>query len=120
MNDLKLNTSHDLVFEDGDVILLNSESLVATQAIKINLLTLRGEWWLNLTLGVPYLQDILRKGASQPFVDAVFRQAIEDSYNISRVVEFQSQVDADRRYTITSMRALITDGVIVSITNQTI
>ena len=120
MNDLLLDNSHDIIIENGDLLLVNKEAQMAAQAVKINLLTIRGEWWENLSLGIPYLQSILRKGAAKEFVDTIMKQAIEDSYNISRVVEFNSSINEDRRYVINRARALTTSGEIVSITNQII
>ena len=63
MNDLELNVqTHDLVIANGTVNLLNTEPKVARQALNINLLLFRGEWFLDLDAGIPYFQEIFQKG----------------------------------------------------------
>lgn len=120
MNDLELTSSHDLRIEGGDLFLLNEEALVARQTLKINLLTLQGEWWEDLSIGIPYLQDILRKGVGKVFVDTIIKSAIEDSYNIASLDEFVSEITADRVYIIRQFRATTSGGEIISLTNQPI
>lgn len=117
MNDLKLNGSHDVDITDGDLSLLNQTSEVAAQTLKINLLFIRGEWWLDLSLGVPYLESVLRKGVSKTFVDSVFRRAANNSYNIESVEELSSEITSDYVYRINRLAAVTTDENIVSITN---
>lgn len=121
MNDFELDaTTHDLVFSDGDLVLLNNTSLVAAQALKINLLTLKGEWFLDSTLGIPYLQTIFKKGITQNYADTIFQVAIKDSYNISSIYEFESSLGSDQIYTITNLKAYTTSEDIVSLSNITI
>ena len=121
MNDFKLDqTTHDLVFEDGDLILLNNEALVATQTLEINLLTLKGEWFLDNTKGVPYLQTIFKKGTTKRHADTLFQVAIKESYNIVGITEFESSLGVDQVYTITNLKATTTDGDIVSLSNISI
>lgn len=116
MNDLELTDSHDLRFEDGDIYLLNEESRMAQQSLKISLLTLRGEWWLDNSVGVPYLQEILKKGVDKTTVDTIFIDAINNSYNIQEVVTFTSSITTSRNYII-NFRARTIAGEIISITN---
>lgn len=118
MNDLRLGSAtHDLDIVGGDLILLNREAQVATQTLEINLLTLRGEWFADTTIGIPYIDQITRKGASKQFVDTLFQTAILDSYRVSSILSFDSVIGTDRVYRINEVRALTTDGEIISITN---
>lgn len=60
MLDLALNAkTHDLAF-NGDVMFIDDVERVAQQ-IKIQLLTFLGEWFLDVTHGVPYLEYVLVK-----------------------------------------------------------
>ena len=120
MNDLRLTPQHDLVLIDGDFQLINNEAEVAKQTLKINLLTLRGEWWENSSIGIPYIQEIVKKGVNKDFVDGIIRNAIENSYNISAILEFSSRITSDRRYLVENFKATTLDGAIISITNQVV
>lgn len=118
MNDLELGLeSHDLVIKDGDLSFLNLEERVAQQALKINLLTFEGEWFLDITHGVPYFQSILRKGVSKDVIDSVFKQTILSSYNIVEILDFKSSI-RERGYYIDFLNASTTSGGIVSVTDQ--
>lgn len=118
MNDLELGLeSHDLVIENGDLSFLDLEERVAQQALKINLLTFEGEWFLDVTHGVPYFQSVLRKGVSKDVVDSVFKQTILNSYNITEILEFKSSI-RERGYYIDLLNVSTKEGRIVSITDQ--
>lgn len=119
MNDLKLDLStRDLIINTaGDLELINTEQGVARQTLEINLLTYKGEWFLDLNVGVPYFQTILKRGTAKSLVDAIFRQNILASYNISSIEEYVSEV-SDGTYTVLRLRATTSEGDIVSITNQ--
>lgn len=119
MNDLELGLeSHDLVIENGDLRLLNGESKVARQTLKLNLLFFQGEWFLDLEYGVPYFQSILSKGASKELVDSIIKQKILESYRIQSIQTFRSSITNNTRYTVDLVTATTTSGEIVSITNQ--
>lgn len=120
MNDLQLTNDHDLLLEDGDFNLLNSEAEVARQTLKINLLWYQGEWFLDSSYGVPYLQEILGKVQNKALPDTIIQQITRDSYNIDRIIEFNSSITEDRQYVVDTLRAMTTDGEIVSISNLTI
>lgn len=116
MNDLKLDSNHDIIIQDKDLVLINNEPDMSKQSVVINLRFWRGEWWLDLTRGVPYLQELLRKGVDKVFVDTVIKDAIRDSYNIQSINEFESEVSG-RKYTLTRFRATCLNGEIISLTN---
>lgn len=75
MLDLALNAkTHDLIV-NGDVIFIDNAERVAQQ-IKIQLLTLLGEWFLDITHGVPYLEYVLIKNPNFTLVREIFREQI--------------------------------------------
>lgn len=120
MNDLELDLeSHDLVISNGDLKLLNDEGRVAQQTLKINLLFFRGEWFLDLDYGVPYLQTIFKKTTNKTMVDSIMRGTIINSYNIQSIETFRSEV-VDDKYYIRELVATTSGGQIASITNQQI
>ena len=117
MNDLELDEiTHDLVIENGDLKLLNSEAQVSKQSLKINLLFFKGEWFLDLEYGIPYFQSILKKRTTKNVADALIKLAIRNSYRIESVEEFESEI-TNSQYIISKFVARTTDGEIISITN---
>ena len=116
MNDLELGIDDDLVINNGTFKLLNDEARVAGQSIEISLKTYLGEWFLNLEVGIPYFQSILKKGVDKSLPDSLFRRAILNSYNIEKIIEFQSSLE-EGKYKINNFKALSLSGEIVSITN---
>jgi len=65
------------------------------QQIKINLLSFLGEWFLDITYGVPYLEDILIKNPRMAVVETILRNHIN---SIPNVIAIDSLVvDWDRK-----------------------
>ncbi len=76
MIDLALDAKkHDLIIADGDFIVIDNAERVAQQ-IKIQLLTWLGEWFLDTTHGVPYLDYILVKNPNLELIASIFREQI--------------------------------------------
>jgi hypothetical protein len=80
--DLALNRiSHDLVFTPAppgvSIWTINGQDKVAQQ-IKITLLAFLGEWFLDITFGVPYLEEILIKNPRMSTVESIIRSHILD------------------------------------------
>ena len=59
------------------------------QQIKINLLSFLGEWFLDNTYGVPYLEDILIKNPRMAVVETILRNHI---YSVPNVISIDSLV----------------------------
>lgn len=58
------------------------------QQIKINLLTLLGEWFLDNTWGVPYLEDILIKNPRMSLVESILREHINTVPDVESITSF--------------------------------
>lgn len=89
--DLALNRlDHDLVFHNavtqGKVSIwpINGADKVAQQ-IKMNLLTFLGEWFLDETWGVPYLEQILVKNPRMPSVETILRDHINNVPHVTKI-----------------------------------
>lgn len=95
--DLVLNRlDHDMQFkpftmDDGSVRyefwMFDSADRVAQQ-IKINLLSFLGEWFLDTTYGVPYLEDIVVKNPRMAAVETILRSHINSVPNVIRLDSF--------------------------------
>lgn len=67
------------------------------QEIKMNLLTFLGEWFLDETWGVPYLEDILIKNPRMSLVEAILREHIESVPDVEGITSFGLNWDRARR-----------------------
>lgn len=95
--DLALASDHDL-----DVDLLGRASFVdgadrIAQQVKITLLAFMGEWFLDTTFGVPYLEDILVKAPDRASIEGILRARIRAVPGVERVRSLDLQVERQQR-----------------------
>jgi hypothetical protein len=90
--------SHDLVWHTSEYSTGNGTTTIqkyeiwsingadkVAQQIKINLLSFLGEWFLDNTYGVPYLEDILIKNPRMAVVENILRNHIMDIPNVTSI-----------------------------------
>ena len=76
MVDIALHANdHGILIKDGDFLLIDNAERVAQQ-IKVKLLTFLGEWFLDTTWGVPYLEYILVKQPNQELIKQILSEQI--------------------------------------------
>ena len=91
-----IDANGDYVFGKGDSeFLVNSPSCVA-QAIQAALGLTLGEWFLDVTLGVPYMTQILGAGTMQTY-DAAIQIAILNTQGVSSLEFYASGVNPNTR-----------------------
>lgn len=110
--DIQLDTvTHDLVFgENGDLQLLDGARQVAQQ-IKITLLAFLGEWFLDTSFGVPYLEAVLVKNPNPAVLNALFRRAILDVPGVTRIRSLRLDFDRQRRTLLVTFEAETPEGL---------
>lgn len=96
--DLKLGSDNDLIMADGDLVLTTTRTEIAAQTLGITLKTYRGEWFLNTTFGVPYLQEIIGVARKKDIVDRIFLAEIAKNIYIDTINSYKSYYDRDQRY----------------------
>lgn len=113
MLDLALNAqTHDLVIENGDLIAIDNAERVAQQ-IKIQLLTWLGEWFLDVTHGVPYLDYILVKNPNLELARSIFREQIMKVDDVDNVLSINLQYDIKTRTMNVEYEASTAYGIVV-------
>ncbi|EOX9201031.1 hypothetical protein ACPX3P_000751 [Yersinia enterocolitica] len=92
----------DYTFGQGDnTFLINSPEAVA-QAVKTRFELWRGQWFLDLTEGTPYIQSVLGKQRSDVYILAI-RERILDTQGVNSILEFEANYNGDnRRVTFTA------------------
>lgn len=116
--DLKLDqASHDLVFVNGECPVTTGLVDSVSQRLIIRLRTFLGEWFINTTYGVPWLERVLGHKVNRNSVDIVIQENILKDEGVSQVVEFSSTMDeATRKYSC-RFRVRVIDGTLSEIIN---
>jgi len=95
--DLALAADHDL-----DLDLLGRTSFVdgadrIAQQVKVTLLFFLGEWFLDTTFGVPYLEKVLIKAPDRAGIEGILRARIGAVPGVERVRSLDLQVERQQR-----------------------
>lgn len=100
--DLLLNrtgaNAGDLVFVNGACPITDGYSDVVAQRLYIMLRTFQGEWYMNETHGVPYLQSILGYKVRKSVVDRILQEKILAEEGVAEIVFFVSTMSNTREY----------------------
>lgn len=99
---VKLTSAYgDLLIVNGDLTLTSDVDANGTnpvlQDILQNLRMFLGEWFLDNTQGVPWLQQIFVKGTTQADIDAAIQAAILSTTGVTALTSYGSQLNAASR-----------------------
>lgn len=86
----------DYTFGGGDNTFLTDSPECVAQAIKTRFALWRGQWFLDLTEGTPYMQSVLGKQHSDVYTLAI-RERIQDTPGVLSILSFSSHYDETRR-----------------------
>jgi len=108
--DLALSTGHDLDLDLlGRATLLDGAERVGQQ-VKVTLLAFLGEWFLDTTFGVPYLDDILVKAPDRASIEGILRARIGAVPGVQRVRALDLQIERQLRILRVAFDADTTEG----------
>lgn len=99
MSDIKLNDSHDIEIVNNDLVLITGLDY-KVQKLKQNLKMFLGEWFLDTSLGIPYLQEIYAKIVDAKRVDAVFKEAILNTEDVIELLTFELDLGSNRELSL--------------------
>lgn len=89
-------TTHDLVRKNGDLVLIDGGRRVEQQ-VKITLLTFYGEWFLDTSFGVPYLEKIHVKSPNRVEIEFILRAKILDVPDVTKITYLDMGFDRQAR-----------------------
>lgn len=110
---LREDTSGDLVVENGSLqSLVHDEGVSeAAQRIRSRLLTVKGEWFLNVSFGLDYRGVIWKKSIPSQVRDAhIQRQALLSAGQGSKVRSYSAEVNGETRTLTVSMDVQLASG----------
>ena len=111
MKDLKLDSQHDLLIRNGQLVLVDGVNQTAQQ-IKIALLTFLGEWFMDTSVGLPWFEQNLIKQPEKAKVENIFRKKVLEVKDVLRVIEMSLEVERQSRALIVSFKAETSNGLI--------
>lgn len=97
--DFLLN-NNDIKIQNGDLVICRDNKQALIQAIKIRLKTLKGEWFLDTNIGIPYFSEVFGNKRSEQFIKHILISEIENFSNIKSVSNFNIELDKNRIATI--------------------
>ncbi len=112
MTDIKLNDNNDIAIENNDIVFITSIDEVRQRLLE-NLNTFKGEWFLDLEMGIPYYQDISKKNIDLNVIESVFKDAILDSPGVLELLDFSLDIDNSSRQLDVNFTARASEGEIV-------
>jgi hypothetical protein len=105
MSDLALNSSHDLVFENRDLVVLTGPALVA-QRIKQRLLLIQGEWFLDVDAGLPWFDRLLTKQVNLDQVKQALIFQIANTEGVEELSSLTLELDGQTRNAVCNFTVL--------------
>lgn len=111
--DIAMNIgTNDLILQDRDLMVIDNAERVAQQIV-IQLRFWYGEWFLDTSDGVPYLERVLVKNPNLNHIRQIFREAIQKVPDVKKVNYVDLEFDEPKRalmvsYQVETPFALIT------------
>jgi hypothetical protein len=91
-----LSATGDYTFGQGQAnYLVNSPAAVA-QLVVTSLLLLQGEWYLDVTQGMPWVPDVLGVGTTNIY-DKIIQAYVLSVQGVTGITEYSSSLNTNRR-----------------------
>ena len=75
--DKTAGSTWDLITVEGQLVTVSGSDYIAQKTKQI-LLLVKGEWFLDTTIGIPYFQSILIKNPDIPLIESILVNAIRN------------------------------------------
>lgn len=123
MVDIALHANdHDIIIKDGDFLIIDNAERVAQQ-IKVRILTFLGEWFLDNTHGIPYLEYILVKQPNPALIKQILSEQISAVNDVKSLTSIELDYAVKNRtlivnYEVTTDFGLITRREVLGYGNR--
>jgi hypothetical protein len=121
--DLRLDGSGDLDLTNGQLSLTPDLQTVIRQKVQITLRAFRGEYFADINLGVPYLENdnnsvqLLGDRIPKDIFDTYMREAILSVDGVVSITEYSSEVNNTGESLTIEFSAQIESGDVISTTD---
>lgn len=107
-----------LVKDTGDAAFINKAIPVTDetrqsvgQRLKIKLQTFFGEWFMDETYGIPYIEQVMGRKRSKSAIDALLQKAILEEPLVKSIASYSSEITPSRQY-LATFQVLVDTGEI--------
>lgn len=94
--DIALDANGELLFTDGDLQMVAGSDAIVSDA-RARLQFIQGEWFLDLSVGVPYYQSIFVKNPNMAVVQAAYRDTLAQTEGVISVDSLTVDYDSPSR-----------------------
>lgn len=101
--------TNDLIFEEFDFQLFDGLEQVG-QNLGIRLRFFLGEWFLDITQGVAYYQEVFLKAPNLIQVESIIKQEIVDTRGVEELITYESDFNSRTRTYFVKFQARATGG----------
>ena len=119
MRDLKLvNNSNTLQISNFDLLLTDSTNFLdyVSQKLRTVLMAVKGEWFLDTDVGLPYFESILVKSPNISYIEDLYKQAILSVDEVTELVSFALQFEPTTRQMQADFKVTIISGETLTLT----
>lgn len=88
---------HDILFENKDFQVTKTEDESLAQRLTVKLRTFMGDWFLDSSVGIPYIESILGKNRSLIAIQAIFQNAIASEEEVLQLISLTTDLDKVNR-----------------------
>lgn len=107
----KLSGFGDLIIENGDLV-LNSGAQAILQHILQRLRIFLGEWFMDVTIGLDYFNQILIANPDQSKIDALFINQICGTPGVDQLNSYSFSPDFTNRVLTVRFQVQTTSGIV--------
>lgn len=111
MQDIELNDDGDLMIRNYDLSLVEGIDQI-TQNLAIRLRFFLNDWFLDVTAGIPYYEDIFIKAPNRIRIESVLKDEIVSTDGINEIISFSSEFNSNLRKFSVSFTAETDEGTI--------
>jgi len=110
-----LNSNNDIFVKNGGFAIVTNGAQ-AVQHLRTRLRFFSGEWFLDLTVGVEYYQQILKKPFDMAKVEALIKSEILNTPDIEKLTRFESSFNGETRKLTINFDAETSYGLVEGVT----
>lgn len=118
MSTLKLDSTGDLAIENNSVVILSDLAEETAQRLKTKFRFFRGEWPLDLRVGLPLFEVVFVKPANLNAIRSMFRQVVLEDEACTGCGPIAIDFDTQARSLSLSLDAVLTDGIVLPISDS--
>ena len=114
MKDFNMSDAGDLVLTEGRLTFVDGDELIRQNLLK-RLRTFSGEWFLDVNIGLPYIQAIFVKGVDPDDIEDFFLEEILAVEGVKEMVQFNLELDASIRQLTVEFEVTTVNGGTIEI-----